>query len=311
MKNLFRTKNILAFLLLVLVGAFVAMQFGSFIGFIPASGMMLGGIALTDLDHDEDINNMAGIATIVYVAKTKDIATWPTLNSNPVLPEDTVVLLDSFKMKAGKYFHTFYSTQELGEFKSDIAGPRDGEYFAVTGNFFYPNTNPRALGISNIFKNADVVIIMKEFAGGGQMRVIGSQDLPARIKPSEASGKAFSDQKGITFAIEASSPTLPLVYNGSIATEPGAINEKVTLAVDQTSIDGSLGSVFEVNSAQASDLTITAYSNCEAGSVYRIQKGDFAGALDLILAYGGSFTVTTFADLLFIEDNQPIVINQA
>lgn len=312
MKNLFRAKNILMFLSFMLFGAFVAMAVGSFAGFIPASGMMLGAvIPFQSLEHDENTCNMAGISTVVYVTRTSDIISWPELAANQVLPENLVDLIGDFTLKPGAFFYSFYSTQELGEFNSAVEGPRDGEYFKISGNFFYPNTSKRALGLSVMFKNADVVIIVKEFSGNGQMRVIGSKDLPARIKPSEASGKAFSDQKGITFNIEASSCKVPLVYNGTVLTEAGADNTVVSIAYDDTIMDGSNGNRF-ASEDHTSAAPVSSYPNFSAGRTARIEHISDLNPRTYVFAYGAEITLShigDYVDIVFIEDGLPTIVN--
>ena len=312
MKNSFKTKNISMFLSFMLLGAFVAMAIGSFAGFIPASGMMLSAIIpIQNLDHDDQSCNMAGISTIVYVIKKSDVVTYPSLTSNKTLPEHTVNLIDDFVLKSGAFWRTFYSTQEMGEFKSEVQGNRDGEYFDISGNFFYPNTNARALGLSNIFKNADVIIIMKEFSGTGQMRVFGTMDLPARINPNENSGKAFADQKGITFNFSAKSCSVPYIYNGVILTEFSQINNPVIFGASPDTIDGSLGSRFVFDATQTANSTITTYTNCSAGSTIRIENSNNSFTLELTLSDGGSTTISSdkWVELFFRADNEPIVIN--
>lgn len=312
MNNLFKTKNLLMFLSFLLFGAFVVMAVGSFAGFIPASGIMLGVlIPIQNLDHEEADCNMAGISTIVYVVKKSDIKTYPSLTSNKTLPEHTVNLINDFTLKSGAFWRTFYSTQEMGEFKSEVAGNRDGEYFDISGNFFYPNTTARALGLSNIFKNADVIIIMKEFSGVGQMRVFGTMDLPARINPNENSGKAFADQKGITFNFSAKSCSVPYIYNGIILTELGQINTPYSFDSGYATVDSADGVRFVYEIAETAAGNITGYNGFAAGSSIRIENPNTSYSVSVILSNGGTVNLTTdkWIELFFTEDNTPVVIN--
>ncbi len=318
MKNLSKTKNITAFLTLILIGVFVYLTGDTFAGFIPASGITIAGmIPFVNLDHEETNCNMAGISTIVYVARIQDIEEFPKLPSNINSPEHTVDLVGDFIMKNGKFFHTFYSTQEMGEFKSEVTGSRDSEYVEISGSFFYPNTNSKALGMMNILKNADVIIIFKEFSGSGQMRVIGQKDLPARIKGSEATGKAYSDQKGITFNVEAKSCSVPFVYNGIIATEAGEIQTPYIITVTEPSeqiiLDGALNSRFIYSNLSMFDQEILDYQNFTPGSVIRLENRQTAENFSLYYLVYGGYTIelpySSYVDLFFIEENIPVVIN--
>lgn len=313
----YRTKNILYFFAFLLLAAIVYVVTNSMIGILPAGAMGLAAIPLVNLDHQETDCNMAGISTIVYVAKKSDIKKYPDLAPNKVLPEDTVNLIGDFELNPGAFWRTFYSTQEMGEFKSEVQGNRDGEYFEISGSFFYPNTTPRALGLANIFKNTDVIIILKEFTGtgNGQMRVIGTMDLPARIKPAENSGKAFSDQKGITFNFTAKSCSVPYVYTGVILTEFSQINNPTPILATDTTIDGSLNSRFVFNDPNANqDVNIFNYINCQAGTIIRIEDNDQSAnnyQLELHLADGGDIILQPgqWAELFFREDNVPVMLN--
>jgi len=311
MKNLsFRTKTILVFILFIMVGVVSLIAFDTGVGFVPSMAMSL--IPLADLERNEETCNMAGIATIVYVARTADIATWPALTGTKTLPEHTVDLVGDFVMEEGKYFHTFYSTQEMGELISAVEGPRDGQYFRNTGSFFYPFTTSRALGLANLLAKSDVVIILKEFngTGTGVMRVVGSSLLPAMIKPSTTSGKAFADQRGITFNFDAPNCSVPYVYTGSILTSADEVNTPTQLELNATEIDGLLGTRFVPNESQSLDLDIATYSNFDAGSTIRVEN-NLDLNLVLALADGGSATLTEnkYADLFFVTDNNPVIIN--
>lgn len=307
----YKQKNILSFLVAIVTLIIIGIGTQSF---VPFAGIGLATIIpLASLQHDQENCNMAGIATMVYVARVDDISTFPLLATNKTLPEHTVDLLGDFVLNPGAFFHTFYSTQGIGELKSEVAGNRDAEYFNITGTFFYPNTNKRALGLANLFKNADVIIIVKEFSGtgSGQMRVIGTRDLPAKIKPSENSGKAFSDQKGITFNFEAASCSVAYVYSGTILTEAGSVQTPLTLGVTPTAIDGSLNSRFIFDNTQAANATITTYTNCLSGNSYRIENTSTTKTITLTLAFGGTITLAAsqYADIYMFQDNLPIISN--
>ncbi len=304
------SKTLLIFTVLLIFGIIITASTNSLAGFIPNLAM---AIPLVNLPKSNTAN-MAGISSIVYVAEVDDIETFPTFATTKTLPEHSVDLIGDFVMKATKYFSAFYSTQEMGELISEVEGNRDGQYFRNTGSFFYPNTTSRALGIANILKNKSVIIIIKEFNcdGTGIARVVGDELLPAFVKPSITTGKAFADQKGITFNFDAANCNVPAVYSGIITTEAGQINTPTQLTVDTTVIDGSLGSRFIPNAAQSSALSIATYTNFEAGATIRVEEGAFAGSFTLALANGGSVTLTAtgdYVDLFFVEANLPVVIN--
>jgi len=290
-------------LLLLIAFAIVGISlFNNILDFAIVGGFTYAAvIPFVSLEHDEETPNMAGISTIAYVIRVSDLQTAPTTSGAPVNPEDLVTLIGNFVPKAGKYFTKLYSTQELGELMSEVDGPRDGEFFKITATFFYPHTNKKALGMAALFKTADVIIILKEFSGGGQYRVIGTPDLPARLKPAENSGKAFADQKGITYTVEASSIYPAFVYEGSIVTAENVVNSPIRLAVDAVTIDLAVGDRFVVG-ANTTAKTLTTINNATLGSMFVVEYDALStGSLAYTDALGGSATLNSNGDWIRIK----------
>jgi len=258
-------------------------------------------IPFISLEHDEEACNMAGISTVVYVIKVADIESFPSIN--PTTPKGKVTYIGDFTLKSNKYWNTFYSTQQLGDIKSDVTGPRDGEFFTLSGSFFYPNTNPDALGMATLLKNADVVVIMKEFSGKGQMRVIGSKELAARIKPSENVGKAFTDQKGITFSVEAFSCTPAKIYEGAVVTENEVLFSAVRMAVDANVIDVYSSKRFTVG-ANTGVINLNSVLNMIPGDRVHISyDSSSTGSIVFAGAFGATATLNTAGEFFVIEKN--------
>lgn len=310
MKNLFKTKNILSVLGLLLFAVIISLAFETFAGFIPFTAMAL--IPITNLDAPPAGGQLSGIAQYVYVIDKDDILTWPLLPTTKTSPEDTVNLVGDFVLKPGKYWRLFYSSQQQGEMNTEPSGNIDQKYLNTTGAFKYPKNNATSLGLANILLNRNVVIIVKEFdcSGNGVCRIVGSDLLPAKINPTINSGKAYSDEKGVTFNFEATSCSVPPIYTGVILTEAGSIQTPTQLTVDVDTIDGSLGSRFTPNASQTADLTITTYTNNDAGNAIRVEN-NLSISITLTLANGGSIILTEnkWADLYFYEANTPVVSN--
>jgi hypothetical protein len=214
----YRSKTILSVLLVILAAVLVDLAMGMV--FFSAGGATVATVAFINLEKTSGTCNMAGIATTAYVIRLSDIVAFPTVEGSPAEPADYVNYIGSFSLNPGAYWTTLYSTKEMGELLCEGDGPTDGKFFRIKATLFYPRTTPDALGMMSMFKDEDVIVILKEFGGGGQMRVIGDEDIPATISGSENSGKAFSDDKGITYAIEAASCKPAMVYSGDIELAP-------------------------------------------------------------------------------------------
>lgn len=234
MKNLgFKSKNILAILLVLLIVAVVDVAIGQLF-FSLAGGTIALAPAFVDLNKPSASCNMAGISTTAYVIATDDIESMPTVTPVVGDPSTYVTYIGDFTLKAGKRWKTFYSTKEMGELLSEMDGPTDGSFFRNKGSLFYPGTTAEALGTMYLLKDADVIVILKEFSGGGQMRVVGDLDIPASFTGSENSGKGFGDEKGITWTIEAASCKPSMVYSGAVPTSESAY---IYTETDETGTD--------------------------------------------------------------------------
>jgi hypothetical protein len=239
MKNLgYTSKNILITMLLILASAIVDFATGH-----PFFTIGAGGIAVMpfiDLKKPATNCNMAGISTKVYVIDVDDIASFPAVNPVIGAPATYVSFVGDFVLKAGKKWKEFYSTKEMGELMSEIDGPAGGPFFRNKATIFYPSTSADALGSMFLLKGADVIVILKEFSGGGQMRVVGDLDIPATMKGSENTGKGFGDEKGITFTIEAASCRPALVYSGAVVTSetPATYTETNETSTPAQFVDG-------------------------------------------------------------------------
>jgi hypothetical protein len=279
--------------------------------FTSAAGSLPVAYALAPfitLEHESDLCNMAGIATIIYVIRVSDIQSFPAVAGADA--EGKVSYSGNFVLKTNKYWNTYYSTQQMAQLKSEVAGPRDGKSWNITGSFFYPNTSKKAIGMANLFANSDVVIIMKEFSGGGQMRVIGNMDLPASINASEDSGKSFTDQKGITFNFEAVSCTPAKVYEGTIITENEILYSPVRMAVDANTIDVYASKRFVVG-ANTGLINLTSILNMVPGDRVHISFDiSSGGTLVFAGAFGATATINASGEFFVIEktDNNEIVI---
>lgn len=290
MKNLsLKSKNILAISMVFLVGILLDLALHSYIFTAGAAGV--AAVPFINMTKTPGCN-MAGIATTLYVIRTEDIASYPTLGPR-INPRDIVTYVGDFILKPNKYWTTIYSTKEMGQILGAIEGATDGKFYRQKGIAFYPRTTPDALGMASMFKDEDVIVILKEFSGGGQMRVIGSADIPASIWGSEDSGKAYGDAKGITFDIESAGCTLAKVYNGSIITDTTVLYAPVRLPVDATVVDVSLGKRFVIGANTAPK--VLSFSNMEIGDVVRVE-------FDALSAVSAAFT-GEFAAMALINTN--------
>jgi len=289
MKNIgFKSKNIIIILLLLLVGTSIDLAADTFFFTLP--GITAMAVPFVSLEKT-NICNMAGIATTLYVIDKNDIESFPSVGP-PVTPADLVRYIDDFTLKPNKYWHTLYSTKEMGELIGEIDGPTDGKFFRITATAFYPRVTAEALGMTALFKNSDVIVILKEFSKGGQLRVVGTEDIPATIAGSENSGKAYSDEKGITYTIEAASCKPAMIYSGEIITETTILYEAERMAIDAVAIDASVSHRWVVG-ANTAPTVLTTITNLDEGERLRIE---FDALSANSLAFTGEFAAAALID---------------
>lgn len=176
-----------------------------------------------DMLWADGLENMGGLKTIGYYALWADIEEWPALKANPATAAEEVTLQGNFRMKTGKYWHKLYSTMETSELKDENQGEPDGQSFVHKATIFYPGTKPEALGFAKLANNSSMVFIFEEISGGNR-RVIGSQGIPAKVKPSFTVGKATADRKGMTMEIQCYGYAPALLYDGVLELESETIS---------------------------------------------------------------------------------------
>ncbi|NCD40938.1 MAG: hypothetical protein EOL88_02485 [Bacteroidia bacterium] len=176
-----------------------------------------------DLLWSDGTENMGGLKTIGYYALWADIDEFPSFPAAPATAADEVTLEGNFRMKTGKYWKKLYSTMETSELIDENQGEWDGQSFVHKATIFFPGTKAEALGFAKLANNSNMVFIFDELSGGNR-RVIGSEGIPAKVKPSFTTGKATADRKGMTMEIQCYGYTPAPLYDGVIEIESEVIS---------------------------------------------------------------------------------------
>ncbi len=227
-----KTFNIITGALFTLI---VAMLISSATG-IPALGVTVALVALAfipkptgvamfnfaDMLWADGEENMAGVKVTCYYALASEIEVWAALPASPSTAAEEVTLAGNFRMTSAKYWRKLYVTMQTGEVIDEQQGEVDGQSFAQKATVFYPGTKAEALAFAKNANNSNMVFIFEEVTGN--RRVIGSEAIPARVKPSFTTGKAYADRKGMTLEIEAHGYTPAPLYDGVIELEGSTIS---------------------------------------------------------------------------------------
>lgn len=222
-RNIIRT---LFFMLSLIMIAFSVTQLLTGLMPFTFSDLSAPGLAMAfvyaDLKFEDEHNNMGGMTTVMYIALTKDIETWPSLISNPTGYADKVKLTGSFAMKSGAHFFEVYATPETAKLTPENQGEVDGQSFRQNGEFLYPGTLEQAIGFAAAINNARGVIIGMD-PNTGKRYVVGTKERPAYFKPSVDTGGAAADRRGVKIEFWCDSFLPWAFYEGAIPLSAGTI----------------------------------------------------------------------------------------
>lgn len=159
-------------------------------------------------------NKMSGVKTIYYALKD-DLASYPTLPDTRNSFEDFSTLDGSITMKSGKRFFKFQCEKDLGELKYEPQGAAGGKSLRATLEIFHAGFKAKILGFLAATLNEEVVILAK--LNNGEVHLLGDADRGAEIGDgtTSTSGKALSDQNGVTLFLTYDTPTSQ-IYTGDL-----------------------------------------------------------------------------------------------
>lgn len=151
------------------------------------------------LEFEEGTNNMGGLRPIGYYGFTANVDVFPEVSATPTDLEDNITITEDIVMKAGKTMVAMYGTAETGKLDGASQGERDGRSTKRTASWFIPGNKKQALGAAKAFLNRNMFFLYRE--QDGKLRLQGSPSFPAEVAPSDSTGAAVTDRKGVTFEI--------------------------------------------------------------------------------------------------------------
>jgi len=159
--------------------------------------------------------NMGGITQKVYYALYDDVATWPTKPTSPATLEANAALTGDIVMDSGKGFYELYITDDTGEFKIECVGEKDGKSFVETLGLFHPGLGTKILGLINVAKNENLVLIVED--NNGAKFLMGDENRPATFDKggNMGTGKETNARRGLEMEFTYKTSNI-YVYTGSI-----------------------------------------------------------------------------------------------
>jgi hypothetical protein len=169
-----------------------AVVLSAFIPDLFPTGALFMAITAKQIVRNPNPQNIAGLTGKHYYAFVEDILTFPAALTPDFLAATsfgqlvTIPLLDPFVMVVGKYFHPFPCTEETGNVKSTLVGPTDSKAFENVASFENAGNNDALAGAIAYTANKPVIVIVHEL--NGTLKVVGTQQYPARLDTADRSG---------------------------------------------------------------------------------------------------------------------------
>lgn len=150
-------------------------------------------------------------------AKLSDVATYPATiasgNSN---------VANNFEMAQGKHFIQVDIINNNGKLVCEPQGTSGSKTYKNTYTGNAPGTEEEVTGLIAEVLNAEVISVVP--TRSGKFRVVGSEDFPAEVNPSQDTGQAPTDTNQTTLEIVADDEMPAPFYYGKLPVSGGELD---------------------------------------------------------------------------------------
>ena len=162
--------------------------------------------------------NPPGIEVRLYIVHKDDIDVFPARKAT-VLPGDPVTLDGDIVLLPLKYFKVFDIVTDTGEITDAMVGAEGSKSFEAFLNGTIPTTSAEVRAWLECNANGCLVVIAREKSG--QMRVLGTKDIPATLNTVEGgTGLVAGDTRGYAISIKDHTGLTASTYEGVIDVDP-------------------------------------------------------------------------------------------
>lgn len=163
-------------------------------------------------------NNDGGLGINFFYARLSEISTFPKIPDAPANLAEKVTITDDFAFNTGGRFYKLQGTVEKNSLESSSQG-ESGSLSAENALVItHKKISATMLGWLEECKNDDLVLLATDLAG--QIRVVGSEHLPAMIMEFKVSGgAAVADARNVTLTVKSVGRIAPF-YTGTISETP-------------------------------------------------------------------------------------------
>ncbi len=180
---------------------------------------------LKDVKFCQGKKSLPGTKKRVYIADIRDILSFPT---KPVRTgenfslENVPVLTGAFTMAQGKFFVQVDIINNNGKISVEPQGSTGSRTFKNTYTGNAPGTEEEITGLIAELLNAEIIAVVP--TRSGKFRVIGSEDFPAEINPSQDTGQAVTDANQTVLEIVADDELPAPFFTGTLPISEGSLN---------------------------------------------------------------------------------------
>ena len=180
---------------------------------------------LKDVKFCQGKKSLPGTKKRFYVADIRDIEGWPTKpnrDAEGFSLEKVPVFTGAFSMAQGKFFAQVDIINNTGNLKVEPQGTFGSKTFKITYTGDAPGTEEEITGLSAELLNAEVVAVVP--TRNGKFRIVGSEDFPAEVGPSQDTGKSATDTNQTSFEITADDELPAPFFTGTLPVSEGSLN---------------------------------------------------------------------------------------
>lgn len=180
---------------------------------------------LQDVKFCQGKKSLPGTKKRVYIADVRDIVGWPEKPNREAAGfslDKVAVLTGSFTMAASKFFAQVDIINNNGKISVEAQGTFGSKTFKNTYTGNAPGTEEEISGLIAELLNAEIVAVVPTRTG--KFRVIGSEEFPAEINPSQDTGQAATDTNQTVLEISADDELPAPFFTGTLPVSGGELD---------------------------------------------------------------------------------------
>ena len=180
---------------------------------------------LQDVKFCQGKRSLPGTKKRVYLADIRDIVGFPEKpdrSGTGFTLEQVPVLSGNFTMATDKFFAQVDIINNNGKITVEAQGTFGSKTFKNTYTGNAPGTEEEVTGLIAELLNAEVIAVVPTRTG--KFRVIGSEEFPAEVNPSQDTGQAPTDSNQTVLEISADDELPAPFFTGTLPISGGTLN---------------------------------------------------------------------------------------